>query len=83
MNTTTHEVQVGSFAADEKTLNLKGTVLFHSDKYVNPSNQRTGTVAMDVDVTLTGDGKNWKGTYKGRYGSAWTGDGKIGVAAGK
>jgi len=80
MNTTTHEVQVGSFAADEKTLTLKGAVLFHSDKYVNPSDQRGGTVAMDVDVTLTGDGKNWKGTYKGRYGSAWTGGGKIAAA---
>ena len=79
MNISTHEVQVSSFAADEKTLTLKGTVLFHSDQYVNPSDQRSGTVAMDVEVTLTGDGKNWKGTYKGRYGSAWTGDGKIGA----
>ncbi len=80
MNISTHEVHVGSFAADEKTLTLKGAVLFHSDPYVNPSDQRSGTVAMDVDVTLTGDGKNWKGTYKGRYGSAWTGGGKIGAA---
>ena len=81
MNISTHEVQVGSFTADEKTLNFKGTVLFHSDKYMNPSNQRGGTVAMEVDVTLTGDGKNWKGTYKGQYGSAWTGSGKIAAVA--
>jgi len=83
MNTTTHEVQVGSFEAGEKTLTLKGAVLFHSDSFVNPSDQRSGTVAMDVDVTLTGDGKNWKGIYKGQYGSAWTGGGKIGAATGK
>ena len=81
MNITTHEVQVGSFTADENTLTLKGAVLFHSDNCVNPSNQRGGTVAMDVEVTLTRDDKNWKGTYKGCYGSAWTGDGKIGAAA--
>ncbi|MEI7766924.1 MAG: PQQ-binding-like beta-propeller repeat protein [Phycisphaerae bacterium] len=77
LNISTHEVQVGSFAADDKTLTLKGTVLFHSDKYVNPSDQRGGTVALDVDVTLTGDGKNWKGTYKGQYGAAWTGSGTV------
>ncbi|MEI7766926.1 MAG: PQQ-binding-like beta-propeller repeat protein [Phycisphaerae bacterium] len=77
LNTTTHEVQVGSFEAGEKTLTLKGAVLFHSDKYMNPSDQRPGTVALDVDVTLTGDGKNWKGTYKGQYGAAWTGSGTV------
>ena len=41
--------------------------------------RRPGTVAMDVEVTLAADGKTWKGTYKGRYGSAWTGGGKIGA----
>ena len=80
LNTTTHEVCLGKFEVGEKALTFKGTVLLHSDKYVNPSDQRGGTVAMDVEVTLPGDGKNWKGTYKGRYGSAWTGEGKIGSA---
>lgn len=80
LNISTHEVNVSSFAADEKTLTLKGAVLFHSDKYMNPSNQRGGTVAMDVEVTLTRDDKNWKGTYKGQYGSAWIGSDKIGAA---
>jgi len=83
LNTTTHEVCLGKFEVGEKALTFKGTVLLHSDKHVTPSDQRGGTVAMDVDVTLTGDGKNWRGTYKARYGSAWTGGGKIGSATGK
>jgi len=83
LNTATHEVQVKSFEAGEKSLTFSGTVLVHSDKYMNPSSQRPGTVAMDVEVTLTGDGKNWRGTYKGQYGSAWTGGGNIGVATSK
>ena len=81
MNIATHEVRLDAFETGEKTLTLKGAVLFHSDKYMNPSNQRSGTVAMDVEVTLTRDGDAWKGTYKGQYGSAWTGGGKIGAAA--
>jgi outer membrane protein assembly factor BamB len=78
LNISTHDVQLADFAVREKTLTCKGTVLFHSDRYVNPSTQRPGVVAMEVDVALTRDGENWKGTYKGRYGSAWTGTGKIG-----
>jgi outer membrane protein assembly factor BamB len=77
LNIATHDVDLTGFAADEKTLTCKGTVLFHSDKYTNPSTQRPGVVAMEVDVALTRDGESWKGTYKGRYGSAWTGTGKI------
>ena len=43
-----------------------------------PSNsQRLGVVAMDVEMTLDRDGEGWKGTYKGVYGSQWTGSGRI------
>jgi len=66
-----------AFEAGENSLTFRGTVLVHPDKYMNPSDQRPGTVAMDVEVTLTGDGKNWKGTYKGQYGAAWTGSGTV------
>ena len=81
MNTATHEVHLATFESGEKSLTVKGTVLFHSDKYVNPSNQRIGTVAMNVEVTLIPEGGTWKGTYKGQYGAAWTGNGKITAAA--
>ena len=77
LNIATHEVHLTEFTPGEKTLSLKGTVLFHSDRYVNPSSQRPGVVAMDVALTLDRDGEGWKGTYKGVYGSPWTGSGQI------
>ena len=77
LNIATHEVHLIEFTPGEKTLTLKGTVLFHSDRWVSPSSQRPGVVAMDVELTLDRDGENWKGTYKGVYGSQWTGSGRI------
>jgi outer membrane protein assembly factor BamB len=77
LNTATHEVHLTEFTPGEKALTLKGTVLFHSDAHVPPSSQRPGVVAMDVEMTLDRDGEGWKGTYKGVYGSQWTGNGRI------
>ena len=77
LNIATHEVDLTEFTPGEKTLTLKGTVLFHSDAHVPPSSQRLGVVAMDVEMTLNRDGEGWKGTYKGVYGSQWTGSGKL------
>ena len=42
LNIATHEVDLTEFTPGDKTLTLKGTVLFHSDRYVNPSSQRPG-----------------------------------------
>ena len=81
LNGSVHEVQLAKFESGEKTLNCRATILLHADKWVNPSVQRFGTVAMDVDITLASDGEHGKGTYTGKYGVAWTGGGTIGGGA--
>ena len=71
LNIATHEVHLAGFTPGDKTLTFIVTVLLHSDV------QRLGGVAMDVEMTLDRAGEGWKGTYKGVYGSPWTGSGKI------
>jgi hypothetical protein len=75
-----HEVHMIEFTPSEKRLNARAIVLLHSDPYVRPSTERYGTVALEVDAVLEPVGESWQGTYKGRYGVAWSCRGKIGSA---
>jgi hypothetical protein len=77
-----HEVQVVEFKPSGKQLNCRAFVLLHSDPWLRPSAERSGTVALEVDAMLEQTGENWLGTYKGRYGVAWSCRGEVGPASG-
>ena len=72
-----HEVQLAEFKRSEKRLTCRALVLLHSDPWLQPSTERPGTVALEVDAVFEPAGENWQGTYKGNYGVAWNCRGKI------
>ena len=77
VNVSTHEVQVRDFEAGDTTLRCDAIVVMHADRYLSPSAQRVGTVAVEVSTTLRLDGERWQGSYRVRQGVAWSVEGEL------